>query len=579
MSAERVETTRARLGRALVDHAVGGGIAILYLAILMNTSVEIGMSRDEGFYVTAADSYGSWFELFFEDASAAMERGEIDRRWEYNHEHPGLMKSLFALSRLADREWDLFVYDSTAYRFPGMVTGALLLWLVYLWGRRLWGPVAGGMAALFLGLVPRYFYHSHLDAFDIPIAYFVTLSAYAYWRSLTARWWIPLAGLFYGLALATKHNAWVLPGIYLVHFVWAVVASRKDGEAISARPWWLLSIVLLGPMVLVATWPWLWADVGTALERYGWYAGFHLNHVYYDMAYFGRNYFHPPFPVSYPFVMTLMTVSLTMLALGIGGILHRVRAWVPDAVLRRVFGPLERFGVVLPADLPRADRSRSDVLLFGMLAAPYLMIALPSSPIFGGTKHWITAYPFLALYAGYAAARLLSHARSCRLALWLEARLRPLALVPGTLAALLLLAPSAIETAHSHPFGLSHYVSALGGVPGAATLGMNRQFWGFTTGSVVDFLNESMPDGGSVYVCDTVFQAWQILQADGRLARNIRPSGDLINADYVLVHHEHHFAEVDHQAWIAHHGDVQPVHVLRYDGVPIVTIYAHPRRR
>jgi hypothetical protein len=49
-------------------------------------------------------------------------------------------------------------------------------------------------------------------------------------------------------------------------------------------------------------------------------------------------------------------------------------------------------------------------------------------------------------------------------------------------------------------------------------------------------------------------------------------------ADFVLVHHEAHFAEVDHQAWVAF-GSVRPVHVLLYDGVPVISVYENPSRR
>jgi len=48
-------------------------------------------------------------------------------------------------------------------------------------------------------------------------------------------------------------------------------------------------------------------------------------------------------------------------------------------------------------------------------------------------------------------------------------------------------------------------------------------------------------------------------------------------ADLVLVHHEAHFNEVDYQAWVAF-GTVRPVFVLRYDGVPIISVYENPRR-
>src|SRR5690606_8588933 len=123
-----------------------------------------------------------------------------------------------------------------------------------------------------------------------------------------------------------------------------------------------------------------------------------------------------------------------------------------------------------------------------------------------------------------------------------------------------------------------HYTLAAGGVPGAADHGMNRQFWGFTTGSVVEFLRERLPDGGSVFLGDTTTTAFDMLKRDGRLPRNIRAAANLSEADLVLVHHEDHMAEIDFQAWQAF-GSVQPVRVLTYDGVPIISIYEHPRRR
>jgi hypothetical protein len=68
-----------------------------------------------------------------------------------------------------------------------------------------------------------------------------------------------------------------------------------------------------------------------------------------------------------------------------------------------------------------------------------------------------------------------------------------------------------------------------------------------------------------------------MLKRDGVLPRNIRPAANLSEADVVLVHHEHHMAELDFQAWQAF-GSAQPSRVLTYDGVPIVSIYEHPRR-
>ncbi|MGF2075737.1 hypothetical protein, partial [Enterococcus casseliflavus] len=56
------------------------------------------------------------------------------------------------------------------------------------------------------------------------------------------------------------------------------------------------------------------------------------------------------------------------------------------------------------------DARQPTVLLLGCLLAPLVIIALPWTPIFGGTKHWFTAYPFLALFAGAGVDRALDRA-------------------------------------------------------------------------------------------------------------------------------------------------------------------------
>ena len=57
-----------------------------------------GYARDEGFYFHAAGEYKKWFDILFKDPSQALEQDTVDRFWRTNHEHPGFVKSLFALS-------------------------------------------------------------------------------------------------------------------------------------------------------------------------------------------------------------------------------------------------------------------------------------------------------------------------------------------------------------------------------------------------------------------------------------------------------------------------------------------------
>lgn len=527
------------------DHLIGAGLCIAYLLLLISTAPDLAMSRDESFYVHAAESSAAWVRQLVSEPLAALDRHNIDRAWEYNWEHPAWMKLTFAWSWLAHEHLGLFPSDSLAFRFPGMLTAGLLLWLIYAWGASVMRRQGAFFAAVAFALMPRVFYHSHLAAFDVPVAFFVTLTAYAYWRALADRRWVPVVGLTFGLALATKHNSWMLPGIFLIHFLWIrrdeARADRMERSSIA----WLPSMLIIGPLILVGTWPWVWHHAWSRLLAY---ARFHLRHVHYTYDYLGVSYFEPPFPVSVPFVMTLFTVSLTVLALSFIGLYHRRAAFRPPCKTK-------------PGDL---SSRKTEVLWLGCLLAPLVAIALPSSPIFGGTKHWITAYPFLALFAGWGLVAVVARAE---LGAWMGRRW------PSWAFALLCLVPGATETANSHPFGLSHYMPVAGGVPGAADLGMNRQFWGFTTGSLAKWIANQLPEGGSVWIGDTTAGAWAMMQRDGLIPRNIHPASSMSAADLVLVHHEAHFDEVDYQAWIAY-GTVQPVFVLQHDGVPIISVYA-----
>ncbi|QQR90593.1 MAG: glycosyltransferase family 39 protein [Myxococcales bacterium] len=547
-----------QLSSSKTNHAVAALLASLYLCLLWNTADDLAMCRDESFYVFASESYGNWFELLATNPHQAFEQSTIDHHWAYNHEHPSLMKSLAALTWLTQKHFHLFPSDSLAFRFPTMLLSSLLLWLVFIWSTSLYGRAAGLFSALGMALIPRFFYHAHLHAFDAPIVFLVTWVAYCYWRSLSDRKWIWLTVLSFGLCLDTKHNSWVLPGIFLIH--WLAQRGKErlfkfDNQ--SSLPWALGGMLLLSPWIAIALWPWLWHDTW---HRIGSYIFFHTHHAeshgVINIAYFGKTLFSPPFPIALPFILTAYTLPLTFLVPSVLGSLKAAFAW---------FKP----------DADKCELCRSELLMLGMQWAPLIVIALPSSPVFGGTKHWLTAYPFFAMFF----AKTLSHCLGVGKEL-LAPYLKGNALMQRVMTALalcLFLTPSAYETKHAHPFALSHYGVLAGGVQGAASKGMNRQFWGFTTGSVVSYLKEKLPNGGTVWIGDTTFGAWEMLIRDGKVPANIRATQDFTRADYLLIHHEQHFAEVEYQAWVLNQS-VKPDHLLLYDGVPIISIYKNQKR-
>jgi hypothetical protein len=570
------------------DHLTGFAIAALYVAWLLVTARSLGFPRDEAFYFRAGQDYERWFELLFAGKKEAFDPAFAGGLFSYNHEHPVLMKDLFGLSyAYLHEKHRIFADGSTAFRFPGMCMGGLTLWVTYLFGARAYGRWAGVVAAVLLGLMPRVFFNAHLACFDVPIMAMWTLSIYVYWRATqTGRLgWAVGAGVVYGLTLLTKHNAWILPAVFVPHalVVHARPLFRQLGAGRLVFPASLLSMATLGPLVFYCGWPWLWHD---PVARVTEYVQFHMNHEYYNMEFLGRNYATPPSPRLYMPVMILATVPTVTLALFAVGAVDRLRALGQRFArfvrqnLRVVSGEGRQVSntvtPALPDDGPRSshhlgrdrhDRAQTDLLFFLAIGAALAVFLLPKTPIFGGTKHWLTGYPFLALLAGRG-FELVAGAMGRT---WprLVARSRDLAW--GGLAFALALGPLLI-TAHSHPFGLSSYVPLIGGTAGGADLGLNRQFWGFTTQSLAPWLDTHAKRGASVYIHDTVWDAWARMQEEGRLRPDLRAVGSPGEGDYAIVHHELHMGEMDDELWVAN-GSVAPAYVLTHDGVPIISLY------
>ncbi len=571
-----------------VDPMLALGLGVAYLLWLLSTVADLGYARDEGFYFQASDSYLRWFQLLFDDAGAALKQSTVDRYWKANHEHPALIKSLFAWSRwwLHD-ELGWFSERGTSYRFVGMVLSSVAVGLTYLWGRRALsanGPVmsrfAGFVAAGSFALMPRIFYHAHLDCFDMPVLAMWLLTTYVYWRGLAKNswWWAIGMGVLYGLLLNTKHNSWLLPFALIAHLLYCrgaeISTALRGGKLLLAlgrvpRALWFMA--LLGPLVFYATWPWIWTDT---IERLRQYIVFHTKHVYYNIEFLGHTYFEPPFPRTYAPLMTLSTVPAVSLALGFSGIVMACRSAFASAWAR--FGnPAQNLSDALkhqPSDPATRDWLSTRALWLLCIAVSYAPWLSNSSPIFGGTKHWIIAYPFIALFAADAFVVACRAARAAiGVKVWQRGPLPEL-----TLAVCVLVAPFAI-TAHSHPWGLSTYTPVVGGSPGGASLGLNRSFWGYTTGAVVEDINEHAPKKAKVFIHDTAIASWQMMERDGRLRRDLDPRLMVAYSKLGVYHHEQHMSRVEHQIWVEYQ-TISPFRVSGPDGVPVVWLYARPQK-
>jgi len=530
-----------------LDVGIAALLSILTFVVLMAT-MQMGFTRDESFYFHAAYQYIGWFEELWKnlqagELAASFTQANIDKHWSYNPEHPVLVKTLFALS------WKIFhdlldwTSASTAMRLPGAAFAAMLSSIVYLWSRQLFGRIAGVLAVVALLAQPRYFFHAHMACFDVPVIFMWTAVVYAYWRAFESRGWAIACGVFFGLALSTKLNAFFLPIVLIGHWLF----TRRSEFGLERDPLRLqtpgvplafVAMAVIGPILFYGLWPRHWFET---TERVQWYMNFHLKHVHYFVYYFGQNIQQPPLPISYPAVMTLVTVPVTLLLATLMG----AGAWIREAW--RAGGELS-----------------STAWLMGInIVFPIALISMPETPIFGGVKHWMTASPFIAIVAAggivWAASKI---GEGQRVAL--------VTAIVGTIAC----TPAVWATRHIHPFGTSYYNELVGGVRGAADLEMMRQFWGYTSRQALPWLNEHAPQNARVWTHNTTGYAWHMYRREDQVRKDIRPTS-LRGSQLTLYHHQ--------KAFVFKLVDVfeeyqtrAPVYVVDIEGVPVLSVYARP---
>jgi 4-amino-4-deoxy-L-arabinose transferase-like glycosyltransferase len=140
-----------------------------------------------------------------------------------------------------------------AARLAAVALGALLLVLVYSWGRRLHGET-GALAAVFLlSFSPTFLAHARLSTVDVGATLAITGALYLSWRALVEggalRW--SLAGAAAGAAIAAKFTALLL--IPVVGLACVIVLVGGGGRwALRRGLWSALAVVLAAWMVLHA---------------------------------------------------------------------------------------------------------------------------------------------------------------------------------------------------------------------------------------------------------------------------------------------------------------------------------------
>lgn len=335
--------------------------------------------------------------------------------------------------------------------------GLLLVatWLPFL-ARRLGLPAALAGTLLLLS-APRIAGDLLANPKDFPamVLFTVALAAFAAGWERGSVAGIAGSGALWGLALGTKANALFLPLVVLAAVAWGPrpEAWRGRGRTLVTA---LAAAALAGGAVLVASWPYLWADPAGRL-------GEHLAYL------FGRHRAMAPGSHAGALTALLWTTPLPfLLAVGLGVL------------------PLAR-------RLRAGDRTaRLLALWIGVVLA---RLHLPGAVNFDGVRHFLELFPPLAAVGGLG---LVEAAR------WVAARAaaprRGRALAAAVLAVPLLAQGAALAAAH--PFATTYWNELVGGLGGAQARGLPQagDYWAASYREGLAWLGENAAAGSALAV-------------------------------------------------------------------------------
>lgn len=451
-------------------------VFLVILAALLWTNPDVGVTWDEPAYISAAKSYMYWFDQANDSPEIAFQNKILTERWQVNSEHPPLDKiwsgAVWSLTRgLTD--------DLTSHRLGNMLLSAALAAILFIWVRDEFGTLAGVTAGGALFTMPRFFFHAHLAALDVPAAFSGFVSTFVFWKLLNRRGWAwgLLLGLVWGLALATKINAVFIP---VILGAWALLFRRE----------WrvILRLIIMGLTaipVFVAVWPWLYYDTVARITNY---LGFvTTSHWQIGQFYLGR-FFMPP-PWHFPFVMLWAVLPLGITVMYVLGIARSVK-W-------------------------RSDRGLG-VLFFLSALVPVLALTTGKSMVYDNDRLMMAAYPFLAALAGMGFSWMVQGLRK------IIPQAKPRLFKAGVVLLLLLgFVPQLVSMVRLYPHYLSYYGESVGGLKGANKLGLETTYWCETYQLALPIINKEAQPGDLIWADPWSHDVLIYYQLTGKLRKDV----------------------------------------------------------
>ena len=411
----------------------------------------------------------------------------------------------------------------------GLTAGALTSFLAKRYGT--WAAATGAGAWV---MQPRLFAHAHYASYDALLTSLWVASILAFAEAVesreeTASWrprwgWAVAFGVLAGWTAGTKLTGWFLP---LPFLAWTALYRDRRGAVT------LLVGGVVGLATLYAFTPPWWGEPVAGVQRF-LHSNLTRGHtIPITVQFLGRVYASPieSLPWYNTLVWTVFITPVGFLLFAAGGLVRACR------------------------------RARSEP--FGMLAAGHWLFllalrALPHTPGHDGERQFLPAFGCLALVAGLGAGAFLE--RRGRWARWCVAA----ALAEGALSVALMM-----------PVPLSYYSPAVGGLPGAAALGMEpTYYWDALNDETLDWLKSHTGPEEKVEFA-TYPTSWIYLRRAGRLRMGLHPESPGEFAWYVVQNRPGDLSPRDHALVSVGHW----AHVVKKWGVPLVWVFPYSEVR
>ncbi len=391
-----------------------------------------------------------------------------------------------------------------------------------------WGTGPGLVAAAAWTFQPNLFGHGHYAAYDAVLTSLWVLAIVAYARAaatpdessrdIGGYFAIGGFGLVVGCALATKLTGWFLPLPFVLWACWA-----RDRLAWRAL---LIGLTLAFAVLFLLNPPW-WTEPITGLIRFFQSNLTRGQTILIPVQFLGTTYQTPneSLPWYNTLVWTFMVTPVGLLILTLAGVIRSIRQHRSE--------PL-------------------GLLILGNWAMLLALRALPHTPGHDGVRLFLPAFGVMSLLVGLGARQILD-------AFGRWARIAVAAAVVEAIASVWLLMP----------VPLSYFSPLVGGLPGAARLGMEpTYYWDGLSAEALQWLRDNTPPGRTIRFA-TFPTSWLYLRQTGDLPRRLEPIDPGLPAWYVMQNRPGAWSRTDRQLVER----CTPALVSQKLGVPLVWIF------